>query len=582
MLGIDFMDKNKIIPLKDLEEDSQRLESTLEKTVRKLRELMRTAGAAFSDTGEEKPFQAYIRTAEYFEKVLGQSLQSLARNWGKLKAALLDAVTPIAAVVVPVIDRAAVAVTGLLQCVGQLMRALLGGIFQTDSLGDSTQKTEEKQKKLAKTVKSTGKAVKRSLAGFDELERLNAPTGGSSIKKPTAGETVKAEEIALLELFKGFDLTPLTAALERLKAAMDPLTAELFAGLSWAWETIFVPLGKWTVEDFLPAFLDTLTAALSALNAVITALKPMGQWLWDNFLKPLAQWTGGVILEALGWLKEKLDGISKWISENQELVQKIAGAVLAVVAAVTLLNLVTGAFQGIGNSGAGAANLFGNSMGTLLNPMNLVVLGIVALIAAIVLLMANWDKVSAKATEVWNNIRGPWEKAYSWFKVTVLDPLRNGVKSMANGIIGYINAMVSGAVRGINGLIRAINALSFTVPSWVPGIGGKKVDYNLKTVTVPQIPYLAKGAVLPANKPFMAMVGDQRHGTNIEAPLSTIQEAVANVMGSQTDAILTGFEMSIGVQKEILSAVLGINIGDDAIANAVNRYNAKMAVVRGV
>ena len=47
MLGIDFMDKNKIIPLKDLEEDSQRLESTLEKTVRKLRELMRAAGAAF-------------------------------------------------------------------------------------------------------------------------------------------------------------------------------------------------------------------------------------------------------------------------------------------------------------------------------------------------------------------------------------------------------------------------------------------------------------------------------------------------------------------------------------------------------
>ena len=98
---------------------------------------------------------------------------------------------------------------------------------------------------------------------------------------------------------------------------------------------------------------------------------------------------------------------------------------------------------------------------------------------------------------------------------------------------------------------------------------------------MPGIPYLAQGAVLPANKPFMAMVGDQRHGTNIEAPLTTIQEAVATVMQGQTDAILAGFEASVGVQKEILEAVLGICIGDEVIGSAVTRYQRRQAIIRG-
>ena len=103
----------------------------------------------------------------------------------------------------------------------------------------------------------------------------------------------------------------------------------------------------------------------------------------------------------------------------------------------------------------------------------------------------------------------------------------------------------------------------------------------MRTVSAPQIPYLAKGAVLPAGKPFLAMVGDQHHGTNIEAPLSTIQEAVALVMEDQTEAILQGFTASVQVQREILQAVLGIHIGDDMIGRAVSRYQQKMAVMRG-
>lgn len=79
----------------------------------------------------------------------------------------------------------------------------------------------------------------------------------------------------------------------------------------------------------------------------------------------------------------------------------------------------------------------------------------------------------------------------------------------------------------------------------------------------------------------MAMLGDQKHGTNIEAPLSTIQEAVAMVMQDYSAANLAGHEATVAVLREILEAVLGIEIGDKVIADAVQRYNSRMAVVRG-
>jgi len=140
---------------------------------------------------------------------------------------------------------------------------------------------------------------------------------------------------------------------------------------------------------------------------------------------------------------------------------------------------------------------------------------------------------------------------------------------------GAINGFLKRIFDGLNSLIDKLNAFGFQLPDV---LGGGRIGFNIKRLEVPQ---LARGAVLPANKPFLAMVGDQRHGTNVEAPLSTIQEAVALVMTDQTQAILAGFEASVGVQREILEAVLGIQIGDDVIGNAVARYSRKQAVMRG-
>lgn len=103
-------------------------------------------------------------------------------------------------------------------------------------------------------------------------------------------------------------------------------------------------------------------------------------------------------------------------------------------------------------------------------------------------------------------------------------------KTPLNNIIGAFESLVNGIVKGVNIMIRALNKLSFDVPDWVPSIGGKKFGFNLKEISTVKIPRLAQGAVIPPNKEFLAMLGDQTHGTNIEAPLDTIKQALAEVL----------------------------------------------------
>ena len=107
------------------------------------------------------------------------------------------------------------------------------------------------------------------------------------------------------------------------------------------------------------------------------------------------------------------------------------------------------------------------------------------------------------------------------------------IKGVINTIIGGINGMISAVEAAINAIIGAINTLSWEIPSWVPGIGGYTFGFDVPYADFPRIPELAQGAVIPPNNPFLAVLGDQASGTNIEAPLDTIKQAVAEVMDQQ-------------------------------------------------
>lgn len=158
-----------------------------------------------------------------------------------------------------------------------------------------------------------------------------------------------------------------------------------------------------------------------------------------------------------------------------------------------------------------------------------------------------------------------WDKA--------LQGLKNIAKGVINGIISLVNSMIRSAINGIN---RLFGLLSFSVD--LPG--GNSIDISLPQITkVPQIPYLAQGAVIPPNREFLAVLGDQKHGTNIEAPLSTIEEAVANVLARDNGSMSN--QQNVELLQAILEAVLSIELDGETLSNAVHSYDRKKAVSTG-
>lgn len=133
---------------------------------------------------------------------------------------------------------------------------------------------------------------------------------------------------------------------------------------------------------------------------------------------------------------------------------------------------------------------------------------------------------------------GDWERA--WNGITrVFDGIAGVIKGIVDGIIGVI----MGIVDGVKDAISAINDLAGKKSSLKSGAGNRFLSSSFSASkfrsapstlyaspefeafrTTP-IPKLATGAVIPANREFLAVLGDQKHGTNIEAPLDTIEQA---------------------------------------------------------
>ena len=142
-----------------------------------------------------------------------------------------------------------------------------------------------------------------------------------------------------------------------------------------------------------------------------------------------------------------------------------------------------------------------------------------------------FSKIKNFFSETWDAIK----QIFNYAAQAVADSISGAVR-------GAINAVLSTAVKIINGFINAIN-VAIDIINAIPGVGIS----HLSTLSVPA---LAQGAVLPPNKPFLAIVGDQKHGTNIEAPLDTIKQAVSEVVNNSSG---TGvIELTVLLDSDII------------------------------
>ncbi len=550
---------------------------------------------------------------------------------GKLKGAAATAAAGLASALSP-------AIIGLLN----LLTSLINGFLRLLSL--LTGKSISSMKQTAKGINAVGSAAgstskqadkaKRSLAGFDEIERLDAKTGSSggvnynfdNIASPLSGLTDKLKNFwSTFQTLLAPSVAAWSAAWEQIRNAASAVWPEVQQAALAFWNEGLSPLLTYLSGTFAPGVINAFSEAFAPIvggvaSTAIYVLADLFTWAcgigtdaingvlipaldlllqiwqdlmsgiktaWDTYGQPLMD---GVILAfqnledlaTLLWETIVKPILQNLISVLQQLwsahLKPLWDDILLLVASVAncLLDLWNNLLAPVAKW---IIATFGPAFAEVFNAIADVVGVAVGAIAdaidlAVVVLRGLADFLSAV-------FRGNWDAA--WQAIgntvsTVWDKMTTAIKTAVNGIIGFINRMISAVVTGINAVINALNGLSFDLPDI---FGGGHVGFNISTLTAPQIPYLAQGAVIPANREFLAVLGDQSHGTNVEAPLDTIKQAVAEVMEDLQAGQMAGFEAVVSVLREILSAVYGIELTDEDVGRAVQRWQRKQLIATG-
>ena len=333
-----------------------------------------------------------------------------------------------------------------------------------------------------------------------------------------------------------------------------------------------------TTEGSKQMLLDIMLIAGTALLALGVILLFCGQ------VTPLSI---GLVVAGAGSLagavainpKEVGEKIKKFFKDNAGLIVGISLAILAIGILLCVCGIITP--LSIGMIVAGAAGIVATialnweafkkkvssiieQVGNWIKTYGLLVLGIILCLTGAgiplgIALIIKWAKDGAekgvplataivdKVKEIWNAVKAFWNTHIA--KVFTGKFWLDLAKKCGNGLIGgfesAINSIIGMFEKMMNWIVSGINKISFEVPDWVPLIGGKKFGFNIPEVKFSRvsIPRLAQGAVIPPNREFLAVLGDQKQGTNIEAPLDTIKQAVAEVIAQ----VNTGFGGSIEV-----------------------------------
>lgn len=274
---------------------------------------------------------------------------------------------------------------------------------------------------------------------------------------------------------------------EIIKPVLDAFAqvfGDLWESLSAAWETWGSPI----FEQLSTALEGTLKLLSNAweniIKPIIDKIGEVLSNLWENHLKPLID----SVLDFVGaFIEAFLAFYNSFVLPIKSALQETIGPIFVEV------------FSAI-------ADVVGTVFGTIAD----VASGIITALTGVLEFL----------TGVFT---GDWDKAWGG-----IAKIFTGV---FNGIVGVLEGAVNLIIHGINWLIQQLNKLNVDMPDWISeNFGISSIGFNIPEIQELKIPRLATGAVIPPNRQFAAILGDQRSGTNIEAPLSTIEQAVTNAI----------------------------------------------------
>ncbi len=293
----------------------------------------------------------------------------------------------------------------------------------------------------------------------------------------------------------------------------------------------------WKLTELM-AFIQMSGGVIGAIKAITAAIKA-------GIVAKLADKAETIALIAL-YAKDFIVSLAKgvaslatstaaWIANTAAKGANTVAA-WAAVAGQAALSAATTVWSVISGAATVATTALGAAFNFLMSPITLIILAIAAVVTVVVLLIKHWDEVSAAAVaawewiketwavvaewlntkviqpvakfftdlwngikkgagDLWDGIKDIWSKVSGWFDTRVIQPLvdifegfKKNITEIWDSIWGSIKSVINFIIRGLNFLIKGLNAISFSVPDWVPVIGGKSFGFNIKP-----IPELATG-----------------------------------------------------------------------------------------
>lgn len=516
--------------------------------------------------------------AEVYGQELATALYETQLRLEGMQNAIIRAAAPIAQAVVPIVNRAITGVTALANTLGKLISA-----FMESAFGIKTYETN------LKSAIGTTATFQRYLAGFDQIERIGSNSSGglAGALIPDAdailpGWEKLAEKVkALAAPLKEINFTPAIEGARKALKALEPVLNAVSQALEWAWYNLLVPLAQWAAENVLPAFLEVLTTALETLGQIIEDVRPSLTWLWENVLKELAQWYGEKIVKDIAGMANNFQSFGETVKAYMPTVEGMIAKLDEILGLGKALCTDGSLLQQIMANVLPILSNIGSGISALPGPMGLVLSLLGAFLPALQTVGGGFSGLQSGAQSALDAIKGMLGGLWNFTEEKVLGPTETGTKSFLNKIIGFFEGSISGISGSYNKLFAGLGANFQNMETVAPSIGGAARGVKFTNIYVPPIPRLAQGAVLPANKPFMAVVGDQTHGTNVEAPLKTIQEALDLTLADRMEGMMAGFNAVTSRQEQILEAILGLDISEEALAGAVKRYERRMAWATG-
>ena len=392
---------------------------------------------------------------------------------------------------------------------------------------------------------------------------------------------------------------------------LNPLIDAFKPIFQWFWDNFLQPIATWTggvIVNTLNGLADILTTIgnwmsdnkQTVTNMEIAVLGFFGAWKTIELMSFIAQ-SGGVIAALKGIttaitsgtiakIADKAETVALTLMYAKDFVVSIASGTAALVkqAAQWVVNTAmkvadtaaTIASTAATTAATAATWLFNAALAVLTSPITLVIAAIAALIAIVILLIKNWDKIKETAQKCWDGIKNAWNNAGQWFNEKIITPIKNffnnlwtnvkniasnawnGIKGVFSGVGNWFSNIFQQAYNGItrvfsnignffsniwNGIKNTFsklgtsigNAISNAVKSGINGVisliertintaislinGGISLINLIPGVSIGKIgrlnlPRLAEGGYVKANTPQLAMIGDNRHQGEVVAP----------------------------------------------------------------